>query len=155
AGLAALLCLLFGNACEQGSTKELSATTHPVKDPGTTADPVPDTLRLQRGFGESVNRALSWDAARTPREAGNAGLRMDGLWVLYIEHAAVPFNLRTTLMDVDILEVPLLLRGDAFNKEAGQSLEVFSGALKVEKNYSSDFPSLDTLRAGDLYMISK
>src|SRR5690606_36421196 len=123
AGLAALLCLLFGNACQQGSKKELSATTHPVTDPVSAAGPVPDPLRLQVVFGDSVNRAFFWDEASTLRETGNAGLRMDGLSVLYIEHAAVPFKLRTTLMDVDILEVPLLLRVDAFNKEAGQSLE--------------------------------
>ena len=143
----AFVCLVFGNACHPGSEKEVASTPDSIQ--------IPDPIRAQVIFGDSVNRAFFWEDESILRDTADAGLRMDGLSVLYIEKAPVPFKLHTTLMDIDILEVPLLLRMDAFDKEAGQSLELFSGVLKVEKNYPSDFPSLDTLHAGDLYMINK
>jgi len=111
--------------------------------------------RAQVVFGDSLNRAFFWDEVSRLNEGDDHTLRVDGMTVVYIARGEVPFAIKTTLMDVEVLELPLLLRADAFDRDAGQSLEVYSGALKVQKHYSSPFPSLDTLRAGDLYMINK
>jgi len=153
ATVAVLLFLLWSSACQNRSKSTASATDPPI-DTAIKQDTVPDPNRFQQVFGDSVNRAFFWDQKSTLRESGKA-LRMDGLSVLYIEKASLPFGLRTTLMDIEVLGLPLLLQVDAFDDEAGQSLELFSGALKVKKNYESSFPSLDTLHAGDLYMINK
>ena len=151
--MAAFGCLIMGNACQQRSNKGVSRVDSPA-DSGTT-DTVTNPLGVQFVFGDSVNRAFFWDQMSELRETGPKSLRMNGLSVIYIEKAPLPFELHTALMDIEVLELPILLRVDAFDKEAGQSLELFSGGLKVEKSYESDFPSLDTLHAGDLYMINK
>ncbi|WP_188749803.1 hypothetical protein [Parapedobacter defluvii] len=154
---AVFICLVLSSACQHESKSTVSATD--IRDNKTDIDfqqdTIPDPHRFQFIFGDSVNRAFFWDQESTLRETGSEALRMDGRSVLYIEKASLPFGLRTALMDIEVLELPLLLQVDAFDNEAGQSLELFSGALKVEKSYESSFPSLDTLRAGDLYMINK
>jgi len=149
-----LICLALGSACRQAAKTRVSAADS-LTNMDLPQDTVSDPARFQLVFGDSVNRAFFWDQVSVLEETTNGGVRIDGLSVLYIEKADVPFALHTSLMDVEVLELPLLLQVDAFDREAGQSLELFSGALKVEKSYESSFPSLDTLHAGDLYMINK
>ena len=120
----------------------------------TVVDTIPAPERVEILFGDSSNRALFWDRESVVEPLGK-GLRVDGLSLVYISDAELPLRIQTSLMHIDVLELPLLVRTDAFDKHAGQSLEVLSGALKVGKNYESPFPDIDTLRAGNLYMINK
>src|SRR5690606_22090842 len=128
-----VICLALGGACQQGAKSTVSSADNPA-NADFQKDTVSDPQRFQPVFGDSVNRAFFWDQESTLHEASGEALRMDVLSVLYIEKASLPFVLRTSLMDIDVLELPLLLRIDAFDDEAGQSLELFSGALKVEKS---------------------
>ncbi len=152
-----LAFLIACHACHNGSGDPRSASGDiAVGDAATLErDSIPLPERSQVLFNDSVNRAFFWDQTSLLQAVGDRALRVDGLTVLYIEQAPVPFSMHTALMNIEVLEVPLLLQVDAFDNEAGQSLELFSGSLKVEKSYPSDFPSLDTLHAGDLYMINK
>jgi len=152
--LSAFICLVWGSACQQRSAKTTSVTSSSIEI-DALQDTLPDPTRLQLVFGDSVNRAFFWDETSALTEVEKGALRMDGRFFLSIEKASLPFRLRSSLMDIEVLELPLLLQVDAFDNEAGQSLELFSGTIKVEKSYPSDFPSLDTLRGGDLYMINK
>lgn len=110
--------------------------------------------RVQILFADSTNRALFWDTASMIEPMGK-GFRVDWLSLVYVSKAALPFRINTALMHIDVLELPLLVQIDAFDDQAGQSLEVYSGALKVGKSYDSPFPDIDTLHTGDLYMINK
>src|SRR5690606_16799643 len=134
--LAALIFLAISSACQNRSKSTVSATNTAI-DTANKQDTISDPRRFQVVFGDSVNRAFFWDQKSALHESGDKALRMDGLSVLYIEKASLPFELRTTLMDIEVLELPLLVQLDAFDDEAGQSLELFSGALKVEKSYES------------------
>lgn len=155
--IAVLMGLLLSSGCQHASRDTVSAADSVGNS--TVMDFQQDTLsephRIQLLFGDSLNRAFFWDSESRLTEAADGSVSVDGLAVLYIEKASVPFALRTSLMDIEISELPLLLQIDAFDREAGQSLELFSGRLRVQKNYESAFPSLDTLDAGDLYMINK
>ena len=127
-------------------------TLPPVAE--TAADTVPSPERVEILFGDSSNRTLFWDQESVVEVVGKE-LRVDGLSLVYISTAGLPLRIQTSLMHIDVLALPLLVQFDAYNKDAGQSLDVFSGALKVGKSYESPFPDSDTLRAGDLYMINK
>lgn len=100
-------------------------------------------------------RAFFWDSVSTVTVVADTLMRIDGFLMLEIDRPHQSVNLRSSLMRMRILEYPLLARIDAHDVHAGQSIEVFSGALSVRKAYESPWDDIDTLRAGDLYMINK
>lgn len=109
----------------------------------------------QQPLSAGVATAFFWDSTSTVTVAADTLLRIDGFLTLEIDQPYQPSKLRTSLMALHILEYPLLARIDAFDTQAGQSIEVFSGALSVRKAYESPWDDIDTLRAGDLYMINR
>ena len=131
-----------------------TADSGAIPDVVDTADTLSAPERVDILFGDSSNRALFWDRESVVASGGDM-LRIDGLTMMYISKAVLPIHIQTSLMRIDVLELPLLVQVDAFDKQAGQSLEVFAGALKVGKNYESPFQEVDTLTGGSLYMINK
>src|SRR5690606_5715323 len=132
--IAILMGLVLGSACQHPSRDTVAAADSSTADHSTVLDFQQDTLsephRIQLLLGDSLNRAFFWDSESMLNEATDGSVSVDGLAVLYIEKASVPFALRTSLMDIEILELPLLLQVDAFDRQAGQSLELFSGRLR-------------------------
>lgn len=152
---ALFISLLVFSACQQKNNTKVSNSLNNADTMDTTGAGIPLPERIQILFGDSSNRALFWDGESIVHQKKGDILQVDGLAILYISNATLPLKLHASLMDIEVLELPLLLQIDAFDKHAGQSLEVFSGTLKVGKSYKSPFPEVDTLHANDLYMINK
>ena len=146
-------CLVL--SCQQRPGNNHTAATDTVlADTGADVEVLPVPARVETLFADSANRALFWDE-ESKVEASAGGLRVDGRSLIYLSAAELPLQIQTALMHIDVLELPLLVHIDAFDTQAGQALEVYSGALKVSKSYASPFPDVDTLRTGNLYMINK
>lgn len=147
-----VLCLLASVvACQRKRNREVTGNTPQSKE-------IPDPDRQEELLGSGANRTYFWDKESSIKETtlkDRKVVKIDGLAFLFIREAALPVSLQTSLMEMEVLELPLALRVDAFDASAGQSLEVLSGKLKVQKAYSSPFPDIDTLRANDLYMINR
>jgi len=150
----AFAVLLMLSACGAPEEERDSSSAGRTLGASTAPDTVPSPVRKGSLFGDSLNRVLFWaDESRITHRSDT--LRIDGEPLVYIANAELPLRIATSLIHMEVLELPLLMKVDAFDKHAGQSLEVFEGTVVVRKSYNSPFPEVDTLQAGNLYMINK
>ncbi|WP_028296718.1 hypothetical protein [Olivibacter sitiensis] len=117
-----------------------------------------DPVKVEAYDEDSLNVVYYWDnVSRVDRknEKDSTLIHVDGLVLLELQKEKLPIYIQTSLMQIEVLELPLAVKIDAFKKEPGQSLDLLSGTLLVSKAYQSPFPDVDTLRANELYMINK
>jgi|GEM_PF-4724435 len=129
-----------------------------VSDP-TLVDTIPAPVKIQQlqGLGnDNQVYFIDGESVLRPLEInGKTGIKVSGDVFFCINQGELPITMQTSLVTIQILEIPARFRIDGYDKDEGQAIEVLEGTLRIAKAYSSPFPEPDTLHANNLYMINK